>query len=328
MRSLWAGAISFGLVTIPVRLYPATHPREVAFRQVHREDGGKISFRRVCLDCGREVPYAGVAKGYERPGGDVVMLSDEELASLPRERAHRIEVRSFTRAHEIDPLLVARSYYLEPAGSATGAYVVFREALRRAGKVAVVTVTLRQREALAGLSVRGGVLVLQTLLSPGEVTGADFPFLAAGAGPRPPEPEVTMATALIDAMTQRFDPAAHHDRYREELDALSRTKVSGAPGQGPPDETPEQVSPDGAPEQGPPEDTPEQGFPDDELSEPGTPEPDLAESLRASLAAARYRQAPVLGFGVVTCESGYTSVLHQVRLPAVLVVTFKEAATK
>ena len=269
MRSLWAGAISFGLVNIPVRLYPATQPREVAFRQVHREDGGKISFRRVCLDCGREVPYAGVAKGYQRPGGDVVMLSDEELASLPRERTHRIEVRSFTRAREIDPILVARSYYLEPAESATRAYVVFREALQRAGKVAVVAVTLRQREALAALRVRDGVLVLQTLLAPGEVSGADFPFLASGAGPRPPEPELTMATSLIDAMTQRFDPAAHHDRYQEELDTLVRTKVSGAPEQGPPDGEP------------------------GEPGEPGTPEPDLAESLRASLAAARYRQAAV-----------------------------------
>ncbi len=213
-----------------------------------------------------------MAKGYQRPGGDVVMLTDEELASLPRERTHRIEVRSFTRAHEIDPILVARSYYLEPAESATRAYVVFREALRRAGKVAVATVTLRQREVLAGLRVRDGVLVLQTLLAPGEVAGADFPFLASGTGPRPAEPELTMATSLIDAMTQRFDPAAHHDRYPEELDTLSTTKVSG----------PTKVS--GAPELGPS---------DDEPSDPGTAEPDLAESLRASLAAARYRQAAV-----------------------------------
>ena len=115
---------------------------------------------------------------------------------------------------------------------------MFREALQRAGKVAVVAVTLRQREALAALRVRDGVLVLQTLLAPGEVSGADFPFLAPGAGPRPPEPELTMATSLIDAMTQRFDPAAHHDRYQEELDTLVRTKVSGAPEQGPPDGEP------------------------------------------------------------------------------------------
>ena len=138
MRSLWAGAISFGLVTIPVRLYSPPHPREVAFRQVHREDGGKISFRRVCLDCGREVPYAGVAKGYERPGGDVVMLSDEELASLPRERAHRIEVRSFTRAHEIDPLRqrpgATTTWSSSPTRDRASTLCVLGEALRRAAR--------------------------------------------------------------------------------------------------------------------------------------------------------------------------------------------------
>ena len=270
MRSMWAGVISFGLVNIPIRLYPATEQRDVAFRQVHREDGGKISFRRVCTACGRDVPYADVAKGYERPGGDVVMLSDEELASLPRERTHRIEVLSFIRAHQIDPILAARSYYLEPEESATRAYLVFRAALQRTGKIAIVTVTLRQREALAGLRVRDGVLVLQTLLWPGEIRAADFPFLDADT-----ElflPELATATALIDAMTEEFDPAAQHDRYRSELEALIRTKVSG---------------------------TPEQVAPDDEPGEPGEPsapsnlEPDLAWALRASLAAARSRRAPV-----------------------------------
>jgi len=263
MRSVWAGAISFGLVSIPVRLYPATQPREVAFRQVHREDGGKISFRRVCLACGREVPYAGVAKGYEQPGGDVVMLSDEELASLPRERAHRIEVRSFTGAQQIDPILAARSYYLEPEESAARAYLVFREALQRTGKVAVAAVTLRQRETLAGLRARDGVLVLQTLLAAAEVADADFPFLADGTEHRPPEPEVTMAASLIDAMTEEFDPAAHQDRYQPELRALVRAKLSGAP------EPP----------------------PGDELTAPTGPAPDLAAALRASLAAARSRPA-------------------------------------
>ncbi len=175
MRNLWAGAISFGLVSIPVRLYPAAEQRDLAFRQVHREDGGKVSFRRVCTACGRDVPYAEVAKGYERPSGDVVMLSDEELASLPRERTHRIDVLSFTLAHQIDPILAARSYYLEPEESATPAYLVFREALQRTGKVAVVTVTLRQRESLAWLRARDGVLVLHTLLRPGEIRAADFP---------------------------------------------------------------------------------------------------------------------------------------------------------
>jgi DNA end-binding protein Ku len=227
MRSVWAGAVSFGLVNIPVRLYPATQPREVAFRQVHREDGGKISFRRVCQACGRDVPFAGVAKGYERPGGDVVMLSDEELAGLPRERAHRIEVLSFTRPHQIDPILAGRSYYLEPEESAARAYVVFAGALQRTGKVAVVTVTLRQRESLAGLRARNGVLVLQTLLAPSEIAAADFPFSAAAIDL--PRPELRMAMSLIDAMTEDFDPAAHSDRYRSELEDLVRSKVPPPP---------------------------------------------------------------------------------------------------
>lgn len=261
MRSMWAGAISFGLVNIPVRLYPATQPQDVAFRQVHREDGGKISFRRVCTACGRDISYADVAKGYQRPDGDVVMLTDEELASLPRERAHRIEVLSFTRADEIDPLLAARSYYLEPGESAVRGYVVFREALQRTGKVAVVTLTLRQRETLATLRARDGVLVLQTLLSPAEVTGADFPFRHAAPGPL--APELAMATALIDAMTAGFDPAAHHDGYQAELAALVSAKLSGTSGP-PAGDMPAEVN--------------------------AGPDAGLAGALRASLAAARARQ--------------------------------------
>jgi DNA end-binding protein Ku len=264
MRSMWTGAISFALVNIPVRLYPATQPQEVAFRQVHREDGGRISFRRVCTVCGRDVPYADVAKGYQRPDGDVVMLSDEELASLPRERAHRIEVLSFAQGSEIDPLLPARSYYVEPAETATRAYIVFREAMQRTGTVAIVTLTLRQREALAVLRTRDGVLVLQTLLSPGEVAGADFPFRRAADGPI--APELAMATALIGAMTAAFDPSTHHDRYQADLDALITAKISGTPGP-PAGDMPAEAD-DG-------------------------PEPDLAEALRASLAAARSRQ-PVI----------------------------------
>jgi len=271
MRNLWAGAISFGLVNIPVRLYPATEQRGPAFRQVHREDGGKISFRRVCTACGRDIPYAEVAKGYERPGGDVVLLSDEELAGLPRERTHRIDVLSFTRAHQIDPILAARSYYLEPEESATPAYLVFREALRRTGKVAIATVTLRQRESLAWLRARDGVLVLHTLLRPGEIRAADFPFLDPGTEVL--RPELALATALIDAMTAEFGPAAHQDRYRAELEDLIRAKVSGAGEHAAPDDD------DPAGPAGP--------------GGPGAPEPGLAGTLRASLAAARSRRAPV-----------------------------------
>ena len=132
------------------------------------------------------MPYAGVARGLELPDGGLVVLSDEDLASLPRERSHRIDVLSFTSGRDIDPMLADRSYYLEPAASGARAYLVFAAALQRAGKVAVATVTLRQRETLAQLRARDGVLVLQTLLWPDEVREADFPV--AGSGPGHPRP--------------------------------------------------------------------------------------------------------------------------------------------
>lgn len=222
MRSLWAGDLAFGLTRIPVRLYPATEPRDVSFRQVHREDGGKITFRRVCATCGKEIPYSEVAKGYERPGGDVVVLSDEDLASLPLERMRQIEVMHFTRPGQIDPILASRSYFLEPESAGTRAYVLFREALERSGRVAIVRLALRQRESLAELRVRDGVLVLRTLLRPDEVAGTPFPFLAEDAEVSPQE--LRAAVSLIDSMTKDFDPARHHDRYPGELDALARRK--------------------------------------------------------------------------------------------------------
>ena len=228
MQSLWAGPIVCGQFSVPVRLYPATGQRDVAFRQVHREDGGRVSFRRVCEECGRDVPYADVAKGRERPDGEIVTLSDEDLASLPRERARRIEVLSFTAAGQIDAILAGRSYYLAPDAPGTRAYLVFREALARAGKVAVATVTLRQREAMAVLRARDRVLVLQTLLWPDEIRTADFPLPIDSAGPdAPAEPELATAAALIDAMTADFAPAGHGDRYRTELAALVGAKAAG-----------------------------------------------------------------------------------------------------
>lgn len=222
MRSMWAGEIAFGPVSIPVRLYPATEQRDVSFRQVHREDGGKITFRRVCATCGKEIPYSEVAKGYERSGGDVVVLSDEDLAGLPVERTHQVEVLHFTSPAEIDPILASRSYFLEPESAATRAYVLFREALERSGQVAIVRLALRQRESLAELRVACGVLVLRTLLRPDEVAGTAFPFLAEEVEVSPQE--LRMAASLIDSMTRDFDPAIHHDRYPGELDDLARRK--------------------------------------------------------------------------------------------------------
>ncbi|MDA8320025.1 MAG: Ku protein [Actinomycetota bacterium] len=226
MHSMWKGAISFGLVMIPVRLYAATEQNDLAFRQVHRPDGGRIKFRRFCSVCGEEVPYQDVAKGYELPTGEVVILDEDDLSSLPLPTMKSIEVLQFAPAEQIDPILFNRSYYIEPEASGARAYVLLRDALEASGRVAVAQVALRQRESLATVRCRDGVLVLETLLWPDEVRTATFGFQEQDVEVRPAE--LRMARSLIDSMTADFEPTEHHDRYREALTGLIEAKVRGA----------------------------------------------------------------------------------------------------
>ncbi len=272
---MWAGTLVFGLVEIPVRLGPATRPRELAFRQVHAEDGGRITFRRSCTDCGADVPYAGVAKAYQRPDGDLVPLTDEDLAALPLEAARRIEVRCFVAAGTIDPLLVSRSYFLtaDDDHGAGRAYQLFRAALAGSGRVAVATITLRQREARAAVWARGPGLVLQTLLTPDELTDPGDPPPPAGQ----PAPELSLAVDLITAMTGEFDPAGHHDRYRDQLEDLVRHKATGHPASPADIDSPRDLTSPDSPTR-----------PSSPGSYPRSPNvTDLTELLRASLATAR-----------------------------------------
>ena len=225
MRSMWKGAISFGLVMIPVRLYAATEQKDITFRQVHRADGGRIRFRRVCSIDGTEVPYEDVAKGYELASGEMVILTDEDMAGLPLPTTRSIEVLHFTLEEQLDPILYNRSYYLEPDAAGARAYVLLRDALERSGKVAIAQVALRQRESLATLRSRDGVLVLETLLWPDEVRAADFSFLDEDIEVR--SQELQMAASLIDSMTVEFDPSEYRDNYREALAELVNAKAEG-----------------------------------------------------------------------------------------------------
>jgi DNA end-binding protein Ku len=237
MQSMWAGTLAFGPVNIPVRLGPATRPRELAFRQVHAADGGRITLRRSCTACGADVPYADVAKAYQRPDGDLVPVTDEELASLPLEASRRIDVLGFTSPGAIDPLLVSRSYFLTPdpahdpahgaataqATQATRSYGLFHAALELTGRIAVASITLRQREARATVWPRGSALVLQTLLTPDEIADPGLSEPSNGTSPNQ-QPGLAELTQQITAMTRDFDPAAHHDGYRDQLEALIQRK--------------------------------------------------------------------------------------------------------
>jgi len=225
MRSIWNGAISFGLVTIPVKLYSATEEKDVSFHQVHAADGGRVRIRRVCSIDGEEVPYSDIAKGYELSSGEVVILTNEDLAELPLTSSRIIDVLQFVPLEQVDPIYFARSYYLEPDEPATKAYRLLCEALERSGRVGLVKIALRQRESLATLRVRDGVLVLEMMLWPDEIRKAAFDFLDQEPELRPQELE--MASSLIDALTGDFEPERYTDAYREALKALIDAKVEG-----------------------------------------------------------------------------------------------------
>jgi DNA end-binding protein Ku len=225
MRSIWKGAISFGLVSIPVKLYSATEERDVSFHQVHREDAGRIRYKRVCQTCGEEVQYSDIAKGFELPSGEVVVLTDDDFADLPLSTSRAIDVLEFVPLEQVDPIYFAKSYYLEPDAAGAKPYVLLREALEDSGRVALVKVALRQRESLATLRVRDGVFVLEMMLWPDEIREPAFGFLDDDIDVRPQE--LQMAQSLIETMAGDFAPEQYADNYREALQALIDAKVAG-----------------------------------------------------------------------------------------------------
>ncbi len=225
MRSIWKGAISFGLVTIPVKLYSATEQKDVSFHQVRRSDGSRIKYKRVAAVDGEEVAYGDIAKGYELSNGETVVLTDEDFKDLPLTTNRAIDVLQFVPLEELDPIFFEKSYYLEPDKAGTKPYVLLRDALEQSGKVAVVKVALRNRESLAALRVRDGVFVLETMLWPDEVRTPDFGFLDEDVEVRPQE--LAMAGSLIETLSGEFDASQYKDEYREALQQVIEAKVEG-----------------------------------------------------------------------------------------------------
>jgi DNA end-binding protein Ku len=223
-QSIWKGSISFGLVSIPIRLFSATEEKDISFRQVHREDGGRIRYKRVCSVDGEEVPYSDIAKGYELPDGEMVVLDDDDFANLPISSSRAVEVLSFVPAEQIDAVQMGKPYYCDPTGDAKP-YVLLRDALENAERLAIVKVALRQRERLAVLRPREGVLVMQTLLWPDEVRAAKLDFLDEDVTVR--SQELTMAESYISALSADFDPGEFSDNYREALEEVIEAKVAG-----------------------------------------------------------------------------------------------------
>lgn len=223
MRAIWKGAVSFGLVSVPVKLYSATESHDVSFRQVHAKDGGRIRYQRVCSIDGEEVPYADIAKGYETEDGEMVILDDDDMAELPSTSSREIAVEKFVPSDQIDPMLFEKSYYLEPEKSGAKPYALLRQALIDADRMAVVTVALRQRTTIAVLRVRDDVIVLQTMMWPDEIRTPDFSVETGEVK----DAEVKMATMLVDTLAGDFDASEFEDDYAAAVEMMVKAKIEG-----------------------------------------------------------------------------------------------------
>ncbi|MGX1162681.1 DNA end-binding protein Ku [Arthrobacter sp. SLBN-100] len=222
MRAIWKGAIAFGLVNVPVKVYSATEDHDISLHQVHNADGGRIRYQRRCEVCSQVIDYSDIEKAYEEDGKTVV-LSKDELKAIPAENSHEIEVVQFVPSEQLEPMMFEKSYYLEPDSKSPKAYVLLRRALEDTDRVAIVQFALREKTRLGALRIKDDVLVLQSLLWPDEVREANFPSLDASIKISPQERD--MSAALVESMAADFDPDHFTDDYQVQLRHLIEAKL-------------------------------------------------------------------------------------------------------
>jgi len=259
MRPIWKGAVSFGLVTIPIALFSATEDKKPKFKMLRASDGSAIKYKRVAEKDGQEVPWDEIVRGYEVEKGTYVVFTDEELDALRVTSAPRIiDVVQFVDTHDIDPIYYRTPYYLAPDETGVEAYKILLAALKDRQRVGIAKFALRAKEYLAALRPENGVLLIETMYWPDEIRSPEFPTLDLDVEVR--DEEVQMAEMIIDNLTKPFDPAAFHDQTREAIEELAAKKLEGA-----------------------------------EIVTPETPEPtkvvDLLEALKASVEATKQQQA-------------------------------------
>jgi DNA end-binding protein Ku len=238
-RAMWKGAISFGLVTIPVSVYPATEEKSVKFNQLHEKDQGRIRYKRVCSVDGEEVPYDEIVKGYEYEKDHYVTMSDEDFDAVPVESSRAIDIHQFVELSEIDPMLYKKSYYLVPEETGAKAYTLLREAMAAESKVGIAKVSFRDKEHLAALRFVDDAFVLETMFWPDEIRGAEFEGVDVDAKVR--SQELEMAKQLIDNLTADWNPEEYRDEYREAMLEIVEKKIAGEEIEVVPQEAPAKV---------------------------------------------------------------------------------------
>lgn len=224
-RAMWKGAISFGLVTIPVAVYPATEEKTLRFNQLHDEDGGRIRYKRVCEKDGEEITFEHIVKGYEVEKDRYVVLTDQDLNAIPVESSRAIDIHRFVDLDEIDPVMFKKSYYLVPEETGAKAYALLREAMADDGRVGIAKVSFRDKEHLAALRFKDEAFVLETMYWPDEIREADFGGVDVSAKVRGQELE--MAKQLIESLSGEWNPEEYSDEYREALLQIVEAKLNG-----------------------------------------------------------------------------------------------------
>ena len=261
-RSIWRGAISFGLVNVPVKLYSAVSKKTVRFNQLHDEDGQRIQMKRVCAADGEEVPYEHIVKGYEISPDRYVVISPDELEALDPAKTRTIDIEDFVDLEEIDPLYYEHPYYLVPDTGASKAYKLLLSALEETNKVAIARVVIRSKEYLTAIRPANGVLTMETMLFSDELVPVDSLDELPDEDVKATQREVQMARQLIESLAAEFEPQKYKDEYRERVLELIEAKAAG-----------QEIAIPEAPEQ-------------------PTEVPDLMAALEASLAEAKKTKAP------------------------------------
>ena len=222
-RAIWSGSISFGMVSIPVKLYGATESKDISFNLLHSTCGTKLQQRRWCPTDEVDVPWNETARGYEYAKGQYVVLTDEDFERLPLPSKHTIDLSAFVEEKEIDPVFYERSYYLEPADRAEKPYALLLKALEQRKLTAVATITIRKKEQLCAIRAHEGTIMLETLYYPDEIRSAGTDV----GGVKVSDRELEMAFTLIDIFRKPFDPSEYQDHYREALAELIEAKLEG-----------------------------------------------------------------------------------------------------
>ncbi len=226
MRTIWKGAISFGLVHIPVKLYPATEQKDLKFNYLHAECHTPIKYEKKCPVCDREISMDEIIRGYEYEKGRYVILNEEDLDRLPVSGSKTVDILDFVQLTEIDPVYFVKSYYLAPGDGGQKAYALLREAMERSGKIAIAKVVIRTKQSLAAIRVYRHSLMMETMLWPDEIRSiADLPELNYQTPIH--ENELKMADMLINSLTEPFAAEKYHDEYRRALVELIEARIAG-----------------------------------------------------------------------------------------------------